>query len=363
MSIFCGEIILPFLFVSQKRKRHCYFPWELNVTMLIWKLFVPQRNCRHSRPSDLLGFAKSFLCFPGTRDQTQVGIRLNPESVVASQLRFVVLGWRKSEIRKTSPLRWYTARSVACDDVPRKDDTLGLPGTHYIINIFQCHGFISYWGHGNCWDTAPLVDPRMWMRTRDGRTSTSGGWARGLWGCRRKGMCLCFANCICTQSLSTTHRTEIWVEFSQSSSPPKEAFDFTNLINFVSHTNIHTYEEFLILKGQRRLGRNEPGIGCDVTHEIWSSQSIKWIPVPCAPSYRCVNVFCTVHPFVFSTVSSSSSHPPTRVAREMFQRNCYELCIEMFKASFDSLMSAVVRFVMLCVEERLREFTGSWPEQ
>lgn len=54
---------------------------------------------------------------------------------------------------------------------------------------------------------------------------------------------------------------------------------------------------------------------------------------------------------------------PTRVAREMFQRNCYELCIEMFKASFDSLMSAVVRFVMLWVEERPREFTGSWPEQ
>lgn len=110
----------------------------------------------------------------------------------------------------------------------------------------------------------------------------------------------------------------------------------------------HRDEEFLILRGQRW---NEPGIGCDVTYEIWSPQSIKWIPVPCASSScRCVNVFCTVHPFVFSTLSSSSSHPPTRVARETFQRNCDELCIEMFKASFDSLVSAVVRFVMLWVE-------------
>lgn len=126
---------------------------------------------------------------------------------------------------------------------PRKDDTLGctrnaLDNKYFPVSWFYL--LLGTWellamGHSSSgWSQDVNANTwRMYIHN-----STSGGrCGRVVWGCRRKGMCLCFANCICTQSLSKTHRTEIWVGFSQSSSPPKEAFDFTILINVVSHTN------------------------------------------------------------------------------------------------------------------------------
>lgn len=233
---------------------------------------------------------------------------------------------------------------------PRKDDTLGctrnaLDNKYFPVSWFYL--LLGTWellamGHSSSgW--SQYVNANTWRMYIHNSTSEGRG-GRGV----EEKECVYVLQIVFAHSHWAKHIAQRFELDSVSHRHRQRRPSTLPSSSTLSVIQTHRDEEFLILRGQRW---NEPGIGCDVTHEIWSPQSIKWIPVPCASSScRCVNVFCTVHPFVFSTLSSSSSHPPTRVARETFQRNCDELCIEMFKASFDSLVSAVVRFVMLWVE-------------